>query len=197
MPMSSILHPSLPFLAAGDRETAPSPRICSPSRKQWSVAGYTGTCLRTLGLVTGGDEGTEHLRCSVELLERSPRRLELAHALVELGAALRRAKAREPLRNGIELAHRCGALPLVERAHAELHATGTRPRKLVSTGIDSLIAQERRVAEMAAEGLSNPEIAQTLFVTRRTVETHLRHAYQKLDIGRREELKQALEPAVA
>jgi DNA-binding CsgD family transcriptional regulator len=151
-----------------------------------------------LGLVIGGERGIEKLRASVELLEQSPRRLELAHALVELGAALRRANrradAREPLSRGMELAHRCGAVPLVARARAELQATGARPRRLVLTGVDALTAQEHRVAELAAEGLSNPEIAQALFVTRRTVETHLRHAYQKLGIGTRHELTQALEP---
>jgi DNA-binding CsgD family transcriptional regulator len=88
----------------------------------------------------------------------------------------------------MELAYRSGAVPLVERARAELAATGARPRTLVFTGLDALTAQERRVAEMAAEGLSNPQIAQALFVTRRTVETHLRHAFQKLDIRSREEL---------
>ena len=92
----------------------------------------------------------------------------------------------------MQLAHLAGAVPLAERALDELRATGARPRKLVSMGVDALTPQERRVAELAAEGHSNPEIAQALFVTRKTVETHLGHAYQKLDIGSREDLAQAL-----
>jgi DNA-binding CsgD family transcriptional regulator len=196
---SSIMNPALPFLVAGDREAAETlAHEMLAVAERWGVAGHTGSCLLVLGIVTGGERGIGQLRRAVAQLEQSPRRLELAHALVALGAALRRAnrrsEAREPLRQGLELAHRAGAMSLAEQARVELRATGARPRKLVFTGADSLTAQERRVAEMAAEGLSNPEIAQALFVTRRTVETHLRHAYQKLDIGAREELRQALEP---
>jgi DNA-binding CsgD family transcriptional regulator len=195
---SSILNPALPFLAAGDTETARdlADEMLAVAQR-WGVPGYAGSCMVAVGLVRGGERGIEYLQGAVELLERSPRRLELALGLVELGAALRRANrradSREPLRKGMEVAHRCGAVPLAERARAELRATGARPRRLVLTGVDSLTAQERRVAEMAAQRLSNPEIAQALFVTRRTVETHLRHAYQKLGIGSREELTQAFQ----
>jgi DNA-binding CsgD family transcriptional regulator len=190
---SSILHPALPYLAAGELQTARSlAEEMLAVAQRWDVPGQTGSCLAVLGLVTGGGAGIEQLSAGVELLERTPRRLELAKTLVELGAALRRANrradAREPLRRGMELAYRSGAVPLVERARTELAATGARPRTLVFTGLDALTAQERRVADMAAEGLSNPQIAQALFVTRRTVETHLRHAFQKLDVRSREEL---------
>jgi len=109
--------------------------------------------------------------------------------LVELGAALRRAnrrrEAREPLREGLDLAHRCGATALAERARTELGAAGARPRKTVLWGIESLTPSELRVARMAAEGMTNREIAQSLFVTTKTVETHLRHVYQKLDVAGR------------
>ncbi|MGH2947158.1 MAG: LuxR C-terminal-related transcriptional regulator [Solirubrobacteraceae bacterium] len=194
---SSILNPALPFLAAGDNETAETlAEEMLAVATRWEVAGHTGSCLRALAQVTGGERAIKQLRQAVALLEQGPRRLELAHALVELGAALRRsnkrADAREPLRAGMELAHRCAALPLAERAQQELRATGARPRRLVFTGLDSLTAQERRVAEMAAEGLSNPEIAQALFVTRRTIETHLGHVYQKLDLASRDQLAAAL-----
>ncbi|MDP8909772.1 MAG: helix-turn-helix transcriptional regulator, partial [Chloroflexota bacterium] len=91
-----------------------------------------------------------------------------------------------------ELAHICGAAPLVERAREELVATGARPRRIMRTGIDALTASERRVAAMAAEAMTNREIAQALFVTTRTVEVHLTHAYQKLDITSRDELPAAL-----
>jgi DNA-binding CsgD family transcriptional regulator len=93
----------------------------------------------------------------------------------------------------MELAARCGAMPLQERAREELLATGARPRRIRLSGLDALTASERRVARLAAGGRSNREIAESLYVTRRTVETHLSHAYQKLDIESREELSAALE----
>lgn len=166
---------------------------------RWGVAGQTGSCLTVLGLVTGGDGGLQHMLHAVELLEQSPRRLDRARALIELGAALRRAnsrsEARDRLHAGMELAHRCGAVPLAEQALDELRATGARPRKLKFTGVRSLTAQERRVADLAAAGMGNREIAQNLFVTRRTVETHLGHVYQKLGLSSRDFLRDALSDA--
>jgi DNA-binding NarL/FixJ family response regulator len=149
------------------------------------------------GLADGSHGGLDWLAEAVRVLEGSASRLEHARALVELGAALRRAKrasdAREPLREGLALARTCGALPLAERAHEELTATGARPRKIVRAGVDALTASERRVSRMAADGMANKDIAQALFVTVRTVEAHLHHAYQKLEIGSRAELANALE----
>jgi DNA-binding CsgD family transcriptional regulator len=116
--------------------------------------------------------------------------------MTDLGAALRRAgqraESREILRPALDLAHRCGALVLTERARTELVAAGGRPRRLVLSGLDSLTPSERRVAQLAAAGLSNRDIAQHLFITTRTVEGHLTHAYQKLDITSREQLPDAL-----
>jgi DNA-binding CsgD family transcriptional regulator len=130
------------------------------------------------------------------VLESSNCRLEHAHALLELGACLRRsnqrANAREPLRVALDVAHRCGATPLTARAERELLATGARPRRELLSGVDALTASELRVAELAARGLSNPEIAQRLFVTRKTIETHLGHVYLKLGIESREHLTDAL-----
>jgi DNA-binding NarL/FixJ family response regulator len=83
---------------------------------------------------------------------------------------------------------------LAERAHEELTATGARPRKIVRAGPEALTASERRVTRMATEGMTNKEIAQALFVTVRTVEAHLHHAYQKLEISSRGELAGALAP---
>jgi DNA-binding CsgD family transcriptional regulator len=155
-----------------------------------------GIALRAAGLAEGGDRGAEYLAEAVEVLEGSSAVLEHARALTDLGAALRRngqrSNAREPLRRALELAHRCGATALVERAHAELLATGARPRRAVVTGLEALTASERRVAEMAAEGLTNREIAQALFVTGKTIEWHLGQAYRKLEIGSRSELPRVL-----
>jgi DNA-binding CsgD family transcriptional regulator len=117
-------------------------------------------------------------------------------ALVDLGAALRRAnkrtEAREQLRLGLELAHKLGASGLAERAQTELAATGARPRRLMLSGLESLTPSERRVAEMAAENMTNKDIAQALFVTPKTVEVHLSSVYRKLEISSRAQLPEAL-----
>ena len=165
------------------------------------TAGPQGVALRALALVEGGSAGIEHLREAVRILEPTPFRLEHARALADLGAGLRRAgrrsEARDYLRRALDLAHRCGATTLRERAHQELLATGARPRKLALSGADALTASERRVAELAADGLTNKEIAQALFVTMRTVTTHLTHIYTKLAISSRNELPAKLAHADA
>jgi DNA-binding NarL/FixJ family response regulator len=92
----------------------------------------------------------------------------------------------------MDLAHRCGAVPLADRAAEELRAAGARPRRRAHTGADALTASERRVAELAATGMSNKQIAQALFVTLRTVELHLSNAYRKLEITTRDRLGGAL-----
>jgi DNA-binding CsgD family transcriptional regulator len=167
------------------------------SARRWGTAGRLGHATRSLGLVMGGDAGIEHLREAVRLLEDSPAGLEYMRALTDLGAALRRAgrrtDAREPLREALELARRRGALAIARRAHEELAATGEKLRPLIMVGVESLTPSERRIAGLAAEGLTNREIAQTLFLSVKTVESHLRGAYRKLDVSSREELPRALE----
>jgi DNA-binding CsgD family transcriptional regulator len=183
-----------PFLAQlGEHGTAR--RLAERGMQEaraWGTRRALGQALRSAGLVAGGPEGIELLAKSVSMLEASPARLQYARALIELGAALRRAnqrsQARGPLREGLDLAHRCGARLLAARAEEELRATGAKPRRLVLTGVDALTGSERRIAEMAAEGRTNREIAQALFVTNRTVETHLTHAYAKLDVQGRDQL---------
>jgi DNA-binding CsgD family transcriptional regulator len=164
--------------------------------RRWGDPRAIGASLRVLGLVEGGERGIGLLREAVELLGGSEARLEHARALVDLGAALRRAnkrtEARERLREGVDLARTVGALGLAERGNDEIAATGARPRKILQTGLDALTASERRVAQLAAGGMSNKEIAQTLFVTIKTVEMHLSHAYRKLEISSRAQLGKAL-----
>jgi DNA-binding CsgD family transcriptional regulator len=164
--------------------------------RSFEVPRELGIGLRVAGSIEGGTTGIELLREAVEVLEPSPARLEHARALTDLGSALRRAgqrsAAREPLRAGLDHALRCGATPLARHAHEELVATGARPRRLLVHGVDALTASERRVAEMASEGLTNREVAQALFVTEKTVETHLGSAYRKLDINSRSQLPEAL-----
>ena len=157
-----------------------------------------GVALRAAGLAEGGRRGIELLSQAGRVLDGSGARLEHARAMTDLGAALRRAgrraESREMLRPALDLGHRCGALALTERARTELIAAGGRPRRLVLSGLDSLTPSERRVAQLAAAGLPNRDIAQNLFITARTVEGHLTHAYQKLAITSREQLRAALAP---
>jgi len=123
-------------------------------------------------------------------------RLEQAKALAALGGALRHlrkpAEAREPLRRALELADACGARRLVDAVRSEIYATGARPRATALAGVLALTASERRVADLAAGGKTNRDIAQTLFVTPKTVEVHLSNAYRKLGITSRRELERAL-----
>src|SRR5262245_2196317 len=164
--------------------------------RRWGDPGSLGASLRVLGLIDGGIAGAERLREAVDLLAGSQARLEHARALVDLGAALRRmnqrTEARQRLRAGVDLALGIGALGLAERANDEIAATGAKPRKVLQTGLDALTASERRVAQLAADGMTNKEIAQTLFVTIKTVEVHLSHAYRKLEISSRVQLETAL-----
>jgi DNA-binding CsgD family transcriptional regulator len=116
--------------------------------------------------------------------------------MTELGIALLRVRERDAgrasLREALDLAERHGANALAARAHEELLVAGARPRRRRLTGRDALTAAELRVARLAATGHSNRDIAAELFLTPKTIETHLGHAYAKLSINKREELAAAL-----
>ena len=148
--------------------------------------------LRALALAGDPVERVDLLERAADLGAAGPARLEHTRTLVELGAALRRvnrrADARQRLRQALDLADRGGILLLARRAEAELHATGARPRRPAMTGPESLTPAEHRIVALAGRGHSNGEIAQQLFVTRRTVETHLTHAFHKLEISSRAEI---------
>jgi DNA-binding CsgD family transcriptional regulator len=143
-----------------------------------------GVALRVAGIV---ERDIVMLEESVATLEPSPARLEYARSLVELGAALRRANqraaARDQLSAGMELAYQCGAAPVADRALEELRAAGARPRRIMRSGVDSLTASELRIARLAADGRTNAEIAQELYISLKTVEMHLSRAYSKLDLS--------------
>ena len=155
-----------------------------------------GIALRAHALVGPPAERSERLAVALAVLEPSLARLEHARVLVDLGATFRaagkRTEARELLLEGLALAARCGARTLERRARAELAAIGVRPRKTERAGVDSLTPSERRVVELAATGGTNREIAQTLFVTQKTVETHLGRSFRKLDISSRRQLPDVL-----
>jgi DNA-binding CsgD family transcriptional regulator len=186
---------SLALAALSEAEEARRMALDDLERAQrWGAPGGIGVALRAHALVDGGAAAVERLQAAVEVLASSPARLEHARALADLGAALRRANRRQDaqrvLDEGLELAERCHASALAARIRTELRAAGRSTR--LGTGGQQLTASERRVAELAAEGHSNPEIAQALFVTRKTIETHLGSVYRKLGVTRRGQLPRAL-----
>jgi len=155
-----------------------------------------GAALCCAARVAQGDGGIGLLHEAVAVLDASAAQLERARAHAALGAVLLRdgapEAAREPLRVAIDLAHRCGANALEDATLADLRATGARPRRRVTTGAGALTPSERRIADLAATGQQNREIAEALFVTMATVEFHLRNAYRKLGIASRTQLAGAL-----
>jgi DNA-binding CsgD family transcriptional regulator len=155
-----------------------------------------GIALRSMAMTADPPEQLQLLRDSGLALRDSPSRLEFARSQLELGAALRRsgqrAAARDPLRQALDLATRAGAEPLVARIRDELAAAGGRPRRTSLTGVGALTATERRIAELAAAGSSNPQIAHDLYVTSKTVEWHLGNVFRKLEIGSRAGLAAAM-----
>src|SRR5206468_2285082 len=128
--------------------------------QRWGAPDTLGRALRTSGVVTSD---LELLREAVAILEPTPAALEHAYALFELGAAFHTADrnddARKTLRATVDEAITCGATALANRAETQLRAAGARPRTRKLTGADALTPTERRVAALAANGLSNRDIA--------------------------------------
>ncbi|MDQ0753998.1 DNA-binding CsgD family transcriptional regulator [Streptomyces africanus] len=155
-----------------------------------------GVALRAAALTASPNERVDLLREAVAVLEDPPARLEHARSLVELGAVLRRegrrAEARTALERGMDGAWSCGATALAQRAREELHAIGARPRRQALSGVDALTGAERRVADLADQSLTNRQIAEALAISLPTVETHLRHVFQKLGIRSRRQLAEHL-----
>ena len=160
-----------------------------------------GVALRAQALVGPRRGRADVLREARSVLQASGARLEHARVLADLGATLRaggeRTAAREPLLEALALSTRCGARALERRVRAELASIGIRPRTIARSGAHSLTPSELRVAQLAADGGTNREIAQTLFVTEKTVETHLGRAFRKLDISSRRQLQDVLRSAAA
>jgi DNA-binding CsgD family transcriptional regulator len=160
--------------------------------EQVGLPGPRAAGLRALSATTGPGEAVNLLESALRLLAGEPAQLERVRVLVDLGAALRRtnrrADARAPLRQALAAAEAGGMRLLAQRAQQELRAAGARPRRTAVHGLDALTPAEHQVALLAAQGRSNREIAQQLYVTRRTVETHLTHVFQKLDLTTRAQL---------
>lgn len=156
--------------------------------------------LRTAGSLREGEAGLDLLEEAVAVAAPSEARLELAYAYADLGAALvkrrRRREGRETLRLGIEQALKCGATALAGRVRGELGAGGGRPPQLELTGLAALTPSERRVCDLVARDMSNREVAQSLFVTEKTVELHLTNAYRKLGIRSRFQLSMVIPAGV-
>jgi DNA-binding CsgD family transcriptional regulator len=191
---------ALAHLALGERDDAA--RLAGEELELARRGGITRVVirdLRVLGLAEGGRQGLARLDEAVDTATAYPARLEHIYALIDLGRALRRANrelaAREPLRKAVELSYRGGSRLLLAHARQELGATGARPRRPMLTGVEALTPSERRVADLAAAGLTTRQISEALFVTPKTVEFHLRHIYRKLNVSSsRSELVRILRP---
>jgi len=155
-----------------------------------------GILARCRALVSDTKAADELYREALERLGRTRLRPELARAHLLYGEWLRRegrrVDAREQLRTAHEMLLAIGMEAFAERARRELVATGERLRRLTVETRDELTPQERQIAELACDGLSNPEIGTRLFLSSRTVEWHLQKVFGKLGIHRRRELADAL-----
>jgi DNA-binding CsgD family transcriptional regulator len=185
---SALLHAALGDPVAAGRLAAEELTLAG----RWGAPRPLGVALRAAGQLARGQRRMDLLHRSVEALRGAEAPLDLARSLIAFGAARHRAgdtgAARAVLREAVGIADDCGATVLLRRAHCQLTATGARPRRLHRHGVAALTRSELRVAELAALGHTNREIAATLFVTARTVETHLTSTYRKLGLSKRAEL---------
>lgn len=155
-----------------------------------------GRALRVRGLSTPGGDGISVLREACEALAETESTLDQLRCQVDLGSALRRDGARRDARELLALARaraeQLGCKALATRAAEEQHASGARPRRVPLKGAAALTPSERRIAELAAGGATNRQIAAELYLTPKTVEWHLSHVFSKLDISSRRQLAAAL-----
>ncbi|CAN5440669.1 hypothetical protein BH20ACT15_BH20ACT15_00490 [soil metagenome] len=188
---------ALAQLDRGEREDGRSLAVEEVERaRRFGAPRALGIALHALGLCSDEAERVAPLREAVESFDRSEARLQRARARISLGAALgeegEAEEGRQLLEEGMDAAHHLGGHLLVDRAMDGLRALGARPRRPALRGIDALTPQQRRIAELAAVGNTNREIAEGQFLTKRTVELHLTGAFRKLEISSREELPRIL-----
>jgi DNA-binding CsgD family transcriptional regulator len=164
-----------------------------PSGTPWAL----GLVARSRALLTDSPEAEKYFQEAIGLLQQTSITTDVAHARPLYGEWLRRQKRRIDARTELRLAHdyytKIGAMGFAKRAQSELLATGERARPRILQAGESLTPQERRVAELAAGGLSNIDIASQLFISSATVDYHLRKVYRKLDVGSRVKLGKALQ----
>jgi DNA-binding CsgD family transcriptional regulator len=162
------------------------------TRTDWAL----GITARSRALLADGDDAEASFREAIERLSRTRVRAELARTHLLFGEWLRRENRRVDARVELRLAHvqftAMGMEAFAERAGSELVATGEKVRKRSVDTRDDLTAQERQIAQLARDGLSNPEIGARLFLSPRTVEWHLHHVFSKLGIRSRRQLAGAL-----
>jgi DNA-binding CsgD family transcriptional regulator len=188
------------LVIAGDLEGARAvhgelARFGRDRQRPWTIA----TALRCGGLIAGAEGHHEaalaDLRAAVNLMDRVGRPMETARTLLALGAAQRRAKQRADTRSSLQMAlalfDELGAQLWVARTQAEIERLGDRRAR----ERDELTPTERRVAELAAGGRSNREIAAELFLAERTVEANLTWIYRKLGVRSRTQLARRLTAA--
>jgi DNA-binding CsgD family transcriptional regulator len=192
-------HPLLgEALVLADRvgEAAAEAEVYARLAAGWGTPRALGHAARMRALVAPRDRSIALLEEARTHFAASNARLELARCLTDLGTRRRaggeRRAARAILRDAHDAAHACRATALCERARAELLLAGGRPRPPAGAGADALTPAERRVAEIAAAGATNREIARRLYLSPKTVEMHLRSAYRKLDLPGRSGLATAL-----
>jgi len=163
-----------------------------PSGTEWAL----GIEARCRALLSDGAVADDLFREATERLGRTRLRPELARAHLLYGEWLRRANrrvdARAQLRAAYDQFTTIGMEAFAERARKELLATGDKVRRRSVAARDDLTTQERQIAHLARDGLSNPEIGARLFLSPRTVEWHLRNVFGKLGIRSRRELSSAL-----
>jgi DNA-binding CsgD family transcriptional regulator len=188
------LHRALLEHAEGEQEAAAETAAHAVQVAHgWGTPGAVGEAHRVMGVVTGDAGGASPGRRQprgVAAATRARDRPRRPRGLLRRNGA--RRGAREPLDAALELARDCGAEALEARAGEELEITGIRVPARTGSGPDALTPSERRIAGLAADGASNREIAQALFLSIKTIEMHLGHAYRKLGIGSRRELRTAL-----
>jgi ATP/maltotriose-dependent transcriptional regulator MalT len=155
-----------------------------------------GVAARSRGLLSDGDDAERLYREAIERLGRTRLRPELARAHLLYGEWLRREGRRVDARGQLRTAHdmlaAIGMDAFAERARRELLATGERVRRRTVDARDELTGQERQIAGLARDGLSNPEIGARLYLSSRTVEWHLGKVFAKLGITSRMGLRDAL-----
>jgi DNA-binding CsgD family transcriptional regulator len=186
---------ALNALGETDRALALAEEDLAEARR-WAAPSAVVESLTALGRVAEGQRRLELLQEAVDIAETTPAKLPQTAALLELGAAHRERggedRARPLLRSALDMARRSGAALLARRAAGELEALGEKVPHYTPIGVDALTPSERRVADMASSGLMNREIAAELYITVKTVESHLRATYDKLGIESRRDLEQAL-----
>jgi DNA-binding NarL/FixJ family response regulator len=167
-------------------------RLARKTERTWALA----AAARCRGLITSGDHFEAEFQRAVELHAATPTPFEHARTELCLGERLRRARrraeARPPLRSALERFERLGAAPWAERARVELAASGETAKRRDPYAAEQLTPQELQVALVVARGATNKEAGASLFLSPKTIETHLSRVYRKLNVRSRTELAHML-----